>query len=244
MTGSAGGNLMKNRLLLLSLALAALPACQSQYKEIVEDQDRQLEAMQAERQRLLTERDRVRAENAALQEQLTVEQIRARELNDRIRAMEASPVTQEPDLEVDNLRGRLEGHGISVERRAGFIVLDLPSAITFPSGGADLSSKGRRSLAAVVEVLQTGYANKTFWVEGHTDNDPISKSAWKSNLHLSVMRAMASVTIGCEGSISDAPEFGSSSRPSSRLSEVNTPVSARSIARGENGVTVRASTCS
>ncbi|MHC4822357.1 MAG: OmpA/MotB family protein, partial [Planctomycetota bacterium] len=182
---------MKNRLLLLTLALAALPACQSQYEEIVEDQDRQLEAMQAERQRLLTERDRVRAENAALQEQLTLEQMRARELDDRIRAMEVMPAPQEPDTEVDNLRGRLEGHGISVERRSGFIVLDLPSAITFPSGKADLNAKGRRSLEAVVEVLQTDYSSKTFWVEGHTDNDPISKSGWKSNLHLSVMRAMA-----------------------------------------------------
>jgi chemotaxis protein MotB len=179
---------LRNALPLL-LIFAALPSCQSKYTEVIDDQDRQLEAMQADRHRLLSERDRVRAENAALQERLTLEQMRAQELQDRVNSMG----TQDPnvsDAELDSIRGRL-GPDIGVGRRGGNIFLDLPQGITFGSGKAELSRTGKKSMAAVVDLLRTDYADKTFWVEGHTDNDPISKSGWKSNLHLSVMRALA-----------------------------------------------------
>lgn len=182
---------MMNRLLLLPLLLiAALPACQAQRnKEIIEDQDRQLDTLQSERSRLMSERDRIRVENAALQESLTVEQMRAQELNSRLMAMEAD--MQASDSELDELRDELGGLGIAIGRRAGFVVLELPQSITFPSGRADLSAQGKKSLQAVTNVLNERYSENTYWVEGHTDNDPISKSGWRSNLHLSLMRALA-----------------------------------------------------
>ena len=182
---------MKHRLLLsAALLFLALPACQSKYQKIVEDQDRQMDTLKADQQRLLSERDRVRAENAALQERLTLEQMRTQELEDRLSATSQGR-TNASDAELESLRGRLSGTGVEVGRRGQTIVLDLPQAITFSSGKADLTRTGKNSLNAVAGVLSSDYAGKTYWIEGHTDNDPIRKSGWKSNLHLSVMRALA-----------------------------------------------------
>lgn len=181
---------MKHRKLLLLLTVALFPACQTRLKEVVADQDRQLENLQTDRQRLMSERDRVRAENASLQERLTLEQMRAQELEERLAAARDGSAAAS-DSEVRGLQGRLEGTGVEVGRRGGHIVLNLPNEITFGSGRADLTRNGKSNLDAVASILNTDYPGHTLWVEGHTDNDPIRKSKWDSNLHLSVMRALA-----------------------------------------------------
>ena len=73
------------------------------------------------------------------------------------------------------------------------MVLSLPSGLTFSSGSATLNTKGRSSLKSVAGALKANYSEKTFWVEGHTDNEQLKKSKekWNSNLRLSIERAMA-----------------------------------------------------
>ncbi|TAH34986.1 MAG: hypothetical protein EYC70_14440 [Planctomycetota bacterium] len=178
---------MKLRLLFLAAAALA-PACQNpRLQQTVRDQDEQLAALNSERQRLLSERDRVAGENERLEDDLRLQQERNRDLQQRVAAMEAQP----SDSELEGLRNRLEGTGVGVSRLGETIVLALPQEITFPSGSADLTKQGQASLDAVSAVLQTDYAGKTLWVEGHTDNDPIRVSKWESNLHLSAARALA-----------------------------------------------------
>lgn len=176
--------------LLPLLVLAALGSCASpRLQQTIHDQDEQLSALSAERRRLIEERDRLRAENARLEESVALQLDRNQELEQRVEAMEAS---QKPgDAEVDGLRDELAGTGVGVSRRGEFIVLELPEAITFPSGSADLSARGKSSLAAVSAALKTKYAGQTLWIEGHTDDDPIRRSKWDSNLHLSAARALA-----------------------------------------------------
>ncbi len=181
---------MKKTTLLLLLLATAFPACQSNmHRQVIEDQDAQLEAYQAENQNLKSQLSRVRAENASLAEQLSFAQQRAAELNQRVQAMEAEASAS--DAELDNLDAALQGTGIEVGRRGGYVVLGLPSALTFPSGKADLNEQGKESLRRVADILKTDYAGKTFWIEGHTDNEQPKKSGWKNNLELSVARAMA-----------------------------------------------------
>jgi len=177
---------MKTPLVLLALLL---PACQTELKDQNRDLHTQLDAMRTRQQRLINERDMALGENSELKDRLSMEQGRTSELQDRLKSMEASVASH--DDEVEGIRSRLEGTGVEVGRRGGFIVLDLPSAITFPSGSATLTKNGRKSLNTVSGVLKSDYKDRTFWVEGHTDNDPITKSSWKSNLQLSVMRALA-----------------------------------------------------
>ena len=61
--------------------------------------------------------------------------------------------------------------------------------VIFPSGRAVISKSGKRTLSQVIPILRQ--SGKTVRIDGYTDNDPIRKSAWKSNLHLSVGRALA-----------------------------------------------------
>jgi len=171
-------------------AALLLPACQPGFqKQIQEDSDRQIAAYQSHNQQLKANSDLAKAENASLQEQLKFEQQRASELDARVATMTAT--MEAADAEVEALRARLSGTGVGVERRGGFLVLNLPSALTFKSGAASLNQKGQDSLTTVADALAGDYADRTFWIEGHTDNDPIKKSKWGSNLRLSVERSMA-----------------------------------------------------
>ena len=171
-------------------AALLLPACQPGFqKQIQEDSDRQIAAYQSHNQQLKANSDLTKAENASLQEQLKFEQQRASDLDARVATMTAN--IEAADAEVEALRARLSGTGVDVERRGGFLVLNLPSALSFQSGAASLNQKGQDSLTTVASALSGDYADRTFWIEGHTDNDPIKRSKWGSNLRLSVERSMA-----------------------------------------------------
>jgi flagellar motor protein MotB len=183
---------MKNLTLFLALSAIFLPACQNpQMKEKLENADRQIESYQNQNNQLRGENDMHQAELASMEEQLAFEQDRAAKITDRLQAMEAS--AREADAEVVKLRSQLAGTGVGVERRGDVLVLSLPSGLTFSSGSATLNTKGRSSLKSVAGALKASYSEKTFWVEGHTDNEQLKKSKekWKTNLRLSIERAMA-----------------------------------------------------
>lgn len=73
----------------------------------------------------------------------------------------------------------------------GNYVISIPAEITFSSGKAELTKKGQEALKVVARVLLQEHKNGKYWIEGHTDTDPITKSKWESNRDLSVERAMA-----------------------------------------------------
>ena len=181
---------MKKSTLLIALIALVAPACQSSMqRQMIEDQDQQLEAYSQANDSLRMERDRLIAEHAALTEQIAFEHENNAELQSRITASEAAFSKQ--NSEVEGLMSRLAGTGVNVENRGGFIVLGLPSSLSFSSGKAELNNKGKESLTTVSSILHSDYANSTFWVEGHTDSDQPKKSGWNSNLELSVNRALS-----------------------------------------------------
>jgi chemotaxis protein MotB len=181
---------MKKSTLLIALLALVAPACQSSMqRQMIEDQDQQLQAFSQANDSLRMERDRIQAENAALTEQITFEQQNNAELQNRVTASEAAFAKQ--SAEVEGLTSRLAGTGVNVESRGGFIVLGLPSSLSFPSGKADLNAKGKDSLKTVSSILHSDYSDSTFWIEGHTDSDQPKKSGWDSNLALSVNRALS-----------------------------------------------------
>jgi len=181
---------MKKLSLIVAL-LATLPACQSGFQnEMLEDSDRVAAAYKEQNNTIRGQRDMAIAERQALEEQLALEQERIGNLEGRLQAMEAS--ARQSDEEVDRLRGQLQGTGVGVERRGDVLVLNLPTGLTFSAGSATLNSKGQSSLKSVASALKSDYSEKTFWIEGHTDNEPLKKTKdkWKTNLRLSMERAM------------------------------------------------------
>ncbi|MCA9001814.1 MAG: OmpA family protein, partial [Planctomycetes bacterium] len=82
--------------------------------------------------------------------------------------------------------------GVELERRGDSVVFTIPSAITFGSGSATLSSEGEAALNAVAKRLKADFDDKVlFFVEGHTDSERIRRSKFRSNRELAGARARA-----------------------------------------------------
>lgn len=73
----------------------------------------------------------------------------------------------------------------------GEIVVAVEGDVLFDSGRVDLKSSARKSLDRVAGVIRSKYPGKKIRIEGYTDSDPIRKSKWRSNEHLSAERALA-----------------------------------------------------
>ncbi len=143
-----------------------------------------LEESHAEQQRLYTQ-------NAALGEDVARLQ---NECDQLALALEAATADLEQQQSAQTAFPDLEAAGISVERRGSDVVFTIPSAVTFGSGKATISSSGRDALRTLAGRLRSEFAgDAVFHVEGHTDSDPIRKSKFESNRHLSIRRSMAVV---------------------------------------------------
>lgn len=156
---------------LASTFLLFLGSCASQ-KTLQQYQD-EVRTLREERTQLKKENRDLRAQNEAYETSLA-------EAN--ARPLSVAPVADNPELDV---------LGIQYGNRGGNFYISIPSEVTFPSGKAELTKKGQEALQAVARLLLKDHKVGKYWIEGHTDSDPIKKSKWGSNRELSVERAMA-----------------------------------------------------
>jgi chemotaxis protein MotB len=72
-----------------------------------------------------------------------------------------------------------------------FAWTDIGSDILFDSGKATLKADGNSIVSQVASEIQSQYGDRSIWVIGHTDSDPIrvTKNLYKDNLELSQERA-------------------------------------------------------
>ncbi len=73
----------------------------------------------------------------------------------------------------------------------GELVVAVEGDVLFDSGKVALKSTARKSLDRVAGVINSRYRGQQIRIEGYTDSDPIRKSKWRSNEHLSAERALA-----------------------------------------------------
>jgi len=92
-----------------------------------------------------------------------------------------------------DLEEKLKGTGVTVKIKDGAVSVSLPGAILFDSGQTILRSQSKAVLKKIASVIIVGAPNELVRIEGHTDNDPISrqKEKYKSNWELSTARAAA-----------------------------------------------------
>ena len=69
------------------------------------------------------------------------------------------------------------------------LVITFVDSVLFDSGKAELRSAASKSLDKVAKVCRRQVADREIGIEGHTDNQPIKYSGWKSNWELSTARA-------------------------------------------------------
>ena len=81
--------------------------------------------------------------------------------------------------------------GVRVSRHASDIIVEVAGDVLFDSGQTTLKSSSKSTLDQVARVITSTYGSNMIRVAGHTDNDPIKKSPWKTNERLSSERALA-----------------------------------------------------
>lgn len=78
---------------------------------------------------------------------------------------------------------------LKVTFRRGRMIVELPAQVLFPSGSADLTDEGSKSLDEVAKILRVMH-DRRFIVAGHTDNVPVANERFASNWELSSARAV------------------------------------------------------
>ena len=89
------------------------------------------------------------------------------------------------------LRDEINNKQVKVEMQGKGLVITFVSEVLFDSGKAKLRKDSYTKLDKVAGVLNTTVADLNVGIEGHTDNQPIKKSGWKSNWELSTARALS-----------------------------------------------------
>jgi len=130
-----------------------------------------------------TELSKVRGEKEATEADL--EELRA------MREADQKRLAAFQDLQ-KRFQSMVDAGDLEVTFRRGQMRLKLPSGVLFPSGNADLSEAGQKTLAKVTKVL-LDLKDKRFLVAGHTDNVPIATEQFKNNWYLSAARAVSVV---------------------------------------------------
>lgn len=129
---------------------------------------------------------RLEEERARLAMSLEVEKSRAREL-ERQRQLAQARIDTFRRL-LDRFRSMIESGQVEVKVVRGRMVVKMPSSILFDSGRTDIKPEGQEVLARITQVLAE-IPNRTFQVEGHTDDQPIRTARFPSNWELSTARA-------------------------------------------------------
>lgn len=96
------------------------------------------------------------------------------------------------DLE-QSLAKELSEYKAKLQMTERGLVLTFLAEIFFDSGRDVVRKEAKDTLHKVSEILNRDVIDSNIAVEGHTDNEPIQKSGWRSNWELSSARALAVV---------------------------------------------------
>lgn len=183
---------LKRSSIVILMSLPFLGGCTEKYALREQAQERMIANLQAEKQKLAEELDEEqrRRETAvdALRDKDGALAALRRDNQDLQAQLDASKTSGTARPANANLEGM---RGVSARNVGGAAVISLDSGITFASGQATLSAEGQSALRRIAQEIRGTYAGRRVWIEGHTDNEPIRKSKFRSNLELSIARALS-----------------------------------------------------
>ena len=87
------------------------------------------------------------------------------------------------------LQNEIADKQVKLEMAERGLVLTFVAEVLFDSGKAELRERAKESLSKVASVIHQKVPDRDIGIEGHTDNEPIVHSGWKSNWELSTGRA-------------------------------------------------------
>ncbi|MFM1871562.1 MAG: hypothetical protein RL398_984 [Planctomycetota bacterium] len=146
-----------------------------------------------EHRKLQSANEKLRAESAGMADSmrtLSAENERLRAENEKLagRASDVDWIEAKKRELAELLKANpgLGGRGINVVSTSEGMAIRVDGSVLFAPGRNELSSEGKKTL----ESLQSTLQGRRVRVEGHTDDTPITRSQWGTNLRLSVERSM------------------------------------------------------
>lgn len=168
------------RLLAVLGATIGFMGCVSKSK--LEERDQQIKLL--EEQAMVSAKDRGQLKNSLEDMKKAMEEMRAREEEQKKRLQEFQDLTA-------RFKKLIDAGTLSVRMIDGKMVVSLGSDVLFPSGSAKLSGQGVSTIKDV--TTQLAAIGKSYQVEGHTDDVPISTAQFPSNWELASARALTVV---------------------------------------------------
>jgi chemotaxis protein MotB len=104
---------------------------------------------------------------------------------------ELSDLRQAKSLLEDKLSREIGDSRVKLEMKDKGLVITVLNEVLFDSGKAELKKESYEILDKVISILNSELKQHEIGVEGHTDNQPIKLSNWKSNWDLSANRALS-----------------------------------------------------
>ena len=109
---------------------------------------------------------------------------RISKLRSKVKGLEDAKALLEERLKVEIKEKQVK---LDITKRG--LVITFVSEVLFDSGKAVLKKKAGPILDKVAGVIKEKVPDRYIGIEGHTDNQPIKYSGWKSNWELSTARA-------------------------------------------------------
>ncbi|WP_375560350.1 OmpA family protein [Bernardetia sp. OM2101] len=98
----------------------------------------------------------------------------------------------------------LNKESFSVKEKSGRLYISLSNKLLFETASIDINSEGRKALQKLAALLKNNASELDIWVEGHTDNMPVTGAElpFKDNWQLSALRASVVTKILVENGVS------------------------------------------
>lgn len=92
----------------------------------------------------------------------------------------------------------------SVKEKSGRLYISLSNKLLFETASIDINSEGKQALQKLASLLKSNASGLDIWVEGHTDNMPVTGAElpFKDNWQLSALRASVVVKVLVENGVS------------------------------------------
>lgn len=162
-----------------------------------------------ENQALWRENRELRAQNAEMDSRLksAPDPAQLQSMRDEIAKRDAEIARLQESLRQPSGQNEpgLEGIDATYDPKSGNITVNLPGDVLFASGDAAIKQSAQATLDKIVAAIKKDYPGKRIFVDGHTDTDPIKRTAdkWKDNFDLSYARAKAVMAYLAGHGISD-----------------------------------------
>lgn len=92
---------------------------------------------------------------------------------------------------VDALRKKLDELQVSLAETPKGLELTILDELLFEPGQDKITDEGKKVLDQIAQIVKERFPGRELQFEGHTDNQPIVHSGWKSNWELGSARALA-----------------------------------------------------